>query len=139
MVQQLLNEPDLDAILQWSVMQKFMDELSETEEEASGSSDDMALGESLVALESRRAPGRRPHPGTSVRRPRRWLIGCIIRNFQVLCLHRPHDLGQHLSLERVLLIDEAELGEKLLHCQRRHGLASAAKIEQQTRLDLSCG
>ena len=91
MVQQLMNEPDLDAILQWSVMQKFMDELSETEEEASGSSDDMALGESLVALESRQAPGRRPHPGTSVRRPRRWLIGCIIRHFQVLCLHRPHD------------------------------------------------
>lgn len=50
MVQQLLNEPDLDTILQWSVMQKFMDELSETEEEASGSSDDMAPSESLVAL-----------------------------------------------------------------------------------------
>tara|TARA_B110001452_G_scaffold60087_1_gene46821 strand:+ start:305 stop:520 length:216 start_codon:yes stop_codon:yes gene_type:complete len=57
MVQQLLNEPDLDAILQWSVMQKFMDELSETEEEASGSSDDMALRESLVALPSERPGG----------------------------------------------------------------------------------
>ena len=33
MVQQLLSDADLDTIMQWRVMQRFMDELSETEDD----------------------------------------------------------------------------------------------------------
>jgi len=43
-----ITSADIDTVLSWSVMQKFMDELSETEEEASGSSDDMvSVGDAL--------------------------------------------------------------------------------------------
>ena len=36
----LMSEADIDHIMNWQVMQKFMDELSETEDD-SGSSDDV--------------------------------------------------------------------------------------------------
>ena len=44
MVQQLLSDADLDTIMQWRVMQRFMDELSETEDDTGSSdkSDDLA-------------------------------------------------------------------------------------------------